>query len=172
MSEEQEIRVAKDGLMLPFSAEAEQSVLGSILLNADCLVDVMELLPTSDYFHLSTHKVIYQCMLELFTLNHPVDVVTVLEKLKNREGYSDAETKNYLMQLAQFVPKVHRVKEYAGIVRDNYQLRKLILSAREIIDSAESPEGDISRGLGINPQNSDIHKKKEKKNKEDNNQDA
>ncbi len=145
MSEEQEIRVAKDGLMLPFSAEAEQSVLGSILLNADCLVDVMELLPTSDYFHLSTHKVIYQCMLELFTLNHPVDVVTVLEKLKNREGYSDAETKNYLMQLAQFVPKVHRVKEYAGIVRDNYQLRKLILSAREIIDSAESPEGDISR---------------------------
>jgi len=145
MSEEQEIKTITDGMAMPFSAEAEQSVLGAILLDADCLVDVMELLPSGEYFHLATHKVIYGIMLELFTLNQPVDYVTVLEKLKTKPGFSEGETKNYLMQLAQFVPKIHRVQEYARIVRDNYQLRKLIVSARAIIDSAENPEGEIGK---------------------------
>ena len=84
-------------------------------------------------------------MLELFTLNQPVDVVTVTEKLKSKMDVSDGEFKNYVVQLANFVPKIHRVKQYAKIVRDNYQLRRLIISAREIIDSAENPEGDIGR---------------------------
>ncbi len=145
MSEEQEIKTITDGMAMPFSAEAEQSVLGAILLDADCLVDVMELLPSGEYFHLATHKAIYGIMLELFTLNQPVDYVTVLEKLKTKPGFSEGETKNYLMQLAQFVPKIHRVQEYARIVRDNYQLRKLIVSARAIIDSAENPEGEIGK---------------------------
>ena len=145
MNEEKEMRIMTDGMAMPFSMEAEQSVLGAILLDANCLVDVMEILPTGDYFHIMLHREIYRIMLELFTLNQPVDVVTVMEKLKNKEGFTDAESKNYLMQLAQFVPKIHRVREYAKIVRDNYQLRKLIISAREIIDSAEKPEGDVSR---------------------------
>lgn len=132
-------------MAMPFSAEAEQSVLGAILLDADCLANVMEILPAADYFYMATHKAIYGIMLELFTLNQPIDVVTVMERLKNKEGFSDGETKNYLMQLAQFVPKIHRAYDYARIVRDNYQLRRLILSAKEIIDSAENPGGEISK---------------------------
>lgn len=145
MSEEREIQVMTDGMAMPFSTEAEQSVLGAILLDADCLIDAMELLPSGDYFYVATHKEIYRVMLELFTLNQPVDVVTVMEKLKNREGFSDGDTKTYLMQLAQFVPKIRRVRQYAKIVRDNYQLRRLIVAARDIIDSAENPEGDVDR---------------------------
>ena len=84
MSEEREIGFTMDGMAMPFSAEAEQSVLGAILLDADCLVEVMELLPSGDYFHLAIHKEIYRMMLELFTLNQPIDVVTVMEKPSSR----------------------------------------------------------------------------------------
>ncbi len=145
MAEEQEIGFMTDGAAMPFSSEAEKSVLGAIFLEADCLVEVMEILPSGDYFYLAMHKEIYRTMLELFTLNQPVDMVTVTEKLKSKMDVSDGEFKNYVVQLANFVPKIHRVKQYAKIVRDNYQLRRLIISAREIIDSAENPEGDIGR---------------------------
>ncbi len=140
-----EITSSFDGMNLPYSAEAEQSVLGAILLDSDCLATVMEILPSSDYFHLATHKEIYKVMIELFTLSKPVDLITVLEKMKGRRDFSDAETKTYLMQLADIVPSISRVDEYASIVRDKYLLRSLIVSSREIIDDASQPGEEVSR---------------------------
>ena len=103
---------------LPFSVEAEQSVLGAILLDSECLVSVMDIIPNGDYFHLSTHRIIYGIMIELFTLSRPVDLITILDRLKGRKELSEGDAKNYLMQLASIVTSISRVEEYAKIVRD------------------------------------------------------
>ena len=71
---------------LPFSPEAEQSVLGAILLDSSCLDRVAEILPRPDYFHQVNNSLIYGAMLEMFTLGQPVDFVTVLEKLKESKS--------------------------------------------------------------------------------------
>ncbi len=142
-----EITMSIDGMSLPYSAEAEQSVLGAILLDSECLAAVMEILPSGEYFHLATHKAIYQAMVDLFTLSKPVDFITVLEMLKGKSDISDGDTKTYLMQLANIVPSISRVEEYARIVRDKYLLRNLIQSSRRIIDDASQPiaAGEVSR---------------------------
>lgn len=69
---------------LPFSPEAEQSVLGAILLDSSCLDRVAEILPRPEYFHQVNNSLIYGAMLEMFTLGQPVDFVTVLESSKNQ----------------------------------------------------------------------------------------
>ena len=68
--------------IMPFSPEAEQSVLGAILLDASCLDKVAEILPRSEYFYAVNNAKIYAAMLEMFTAGEPIDFVTVVEKLK------------------------------------------------------------------------------------------
>ena len=75
-------------------------------------------------------------MLEMFTLGQPVDFVTVLEKLKESKSFDEASGKAYLVQLAQLVPSISNVETYAKIVRDKYDIRSLILTAREILEDA------------------------------------
>ncbi len=142
---EREISSSMDGMNLPFSVEAEQSVLGAVLLDSDCIANVMEILPSAEYFHLAVNRVIYSIMIELFTLNRPVDLVTILDRMKGRKEISEGDAKNYLMQLASIVPSISRVEEYARIVRDKYLLRSLIESSREIIEDASSPVDEVTR---------------------------
>ncbi|MDR1253809.1 MAG: replicative DNA helicase [Oscillospiraceae bacterium] len=120
----------------PFSAEAEQSVLGAVLIDANCLDYVAEILPRSEYFYLANHKVIYETMLDMFTAGKPIDFVTVLERLKLDEAFDEASGKTYLLQLSQIVPSISHAEVYAKIIRDKYDIRKLILTAREIIEDA------------------------------------
>jgi replicative DNA helicase len=125
-----------EGFSLPFSAEAEQSVLGAVLVDSQCLDRVAEILPRSEYFYLTNHKLIYDTMLEMFTVAKPIDFVTLLERLKLNEVFDETTGKTYLLQLAQIVPAISNVEIYAEIVRDKYDVRKLITTAREIIDDA------------------------------------
>lgn len=152
-----------DGLQLPYSPEAEQSVLGAILLDSKCMDTVAEILPKSDYFHLANHKLIYEIMLEMFTFGQPVDYITVLEKLKKDESFDETTGKTYLLQLAQIVPSISNVESYARIVKNKYDVRTLIITARDIIedaidagvdaeellDSAEQKIYDIRRGKSV-----------------------
>ena len=152
-----------DGLNLPYSPEAEQSVLGAVLLDSSCLDRVAEILPRPDYFHLVNHRQIYAAMLDLFTVGKPVDFVTVLEYLKKEDAFDEVSGKTYLLQLAQIVPSISNVESYATIVRDKYDIRTLITTARDIIedaaggatdatallDSAEQRIFDIRRGKNM-----------------------
>ncbi|MCI9273796.1 MAG: replicative DNA helicase [Clostridiales bacterium] len=133
-----------DGLNLPYSPEAEQSVLGAVLLDSTCLDRVAEILPRPDYFHLANHKQIYAAMLDLFTVGRPVDFVTVLEQLKKEDAFDDVSGKTYLLQLAQIVPSISNVESYAVIVRDKYDIRTLITTARDIIEDAADGATDAS----------------------------
>ena len=160
---ENRVTTGYDGMNLPFSPEAEQSVLGAILLDSSCLDRVAEILPRPEYFHQVNHALIYGAMLEMFTVGQPVDFVTVLEKLKESPSFEEAQGRTYLVQLAQMVPSISNVESYARIVRDKYDIRTLILTAREILeeagdgsedaaallDSAEQRIFDIRRGKNM-----------------------
>ncbi len=152
-----------DGMRLPYSPDAEQAVLGAILMDTDSIGKVAEILPSSDYFYISTHKTIYSVMLSMFTQGKAIDTVTVLNALKTENNFDDTNSKTYLMQLAESCPSISNVEIYAGIVRDNYDVRSLIVASREIIedaadgniepslliDSAEQRIYDIRRGKNI-----------------------
>lgn len=141
---EESVLSGYSGLNLPFSPEAEQSVLGAVLLDSSCLNRVAEILPRADYFYQSVNAGIYTTMLQMFTEGRPVDFVTVLERLKENGGFDEAEGKTYLLQLAQLVPSISNVETYAAIVRDKYDVRTLITTARDIVEEASSGEADAS----------------------------
>lgn len=131
-----------DGLKLPFSAEAEQSVLGAILLDSQCLDIIAEILPKPDYFYLANHRLIYSAILEMFTAGERIDFVTVLDNLKKDSNFDESNMKTYLLQLVQIVPSIKNAPTYAYIVRDNYDVRTLITTARDIIEDASSGTND------------------------------
>ncbi len=131
-------------LNLPFSPEAEQSVLGAILLDSSCLDRVAQILPRPEYFYQTNNSLIYATMLEMFTVGQPVDFVTVLEKLKENESFDETNGKTYLLQLAQLVPSISNVESYAAIVRDKFDIRTLITTARDIVEEASEGAADAA----------------------------
>ncbi len=154
---------AESAMNTAFSLEAEQSVLGAVLLDPSCLPTVAEILPRSEYFYAVNNRLIYGVILSMFTLGQPVDFVTVLEKLRESGEFDEATGKVYLTQLAQTVPSLSHVETYANIVRDKYDVRTLIQAARSILedasegteesslllDMAEQRIYDIRRGKGM-----------------------
>ena len=68
-----------DGMNLPYSPEAEQAVLATIIMDGECMAEVIQILPQAECFYLATHRSIYTAMIELFVMNTPIDVITILE---------------------------------------------------------------------------------------------
>ncbi|MGN1125998.1 MAG: replicative DNA helicase [Ruminococcus sp.] len=130
-----------EGMNLPYSPEAEQALLGAILMEPTCIDRVMGIVPSPDYFYIQTHKVIYGKMLEMFTESRPLDIVTLLEAVKGERDYDEATGKTYIVSLADNCPSISNVEEYARLVRDKYRLRQLITASRDIIETAG--EGDV-----------------------------
>lgn len=119
----------------PQNLEAEKSVLGSILLDKDALIEVSGwLLPS--HFYDDRHSVIYQNILELFESGLPVDLVTVSDKLKKKRLLSKLGGRAYLTELASFVPTSAHATEYANIVKETATRRGLISSSSEITQLA------------------------------------
>ena len=128
-----------DSVSLPYSLEAEQAVLGSILMEPSCINQAV-IYVKSDYFYLPQHKAIFSIMQTIEASGGKIDPLIVLEALKKEKIYDDAGGKNYLFQLAQVVPSTDNIESYAKIVREKYYVRALITAAREIADSASSAD--------------------------------
>lgn len=135
---------AQPGLNMPFNLDAEQSVLGAVLLDAECLSVVAEILPRAEYFYAVNNQLIYGAMLEMYTLGQPVDFVTVLEKLREDPDFDREAGRVYLVQLAQLVPSISNVETYAQIVRDKYDVRALMQAVRGILDDASAGTEEAS----------------------------
>lgn len=131
-----------DSLRLPYSLEAEQSVLGSILIDPQCLYEVIPYIKPH-YFYLPQHREIYNIMVRMFSQNNAIDIVTLLDELKKAGVYDEAGGKAYLLQLADMVPSVANAVAYAKIVQDKYYLRSLISASREIIEAASGETDDV-----------------------------
>ncbi len=133
-----------DGFNLPYSPEAEQSVLGAILLDSSCLDTIVNIIRLPEYFHLENHKLIYSAIYDLYTKSKAVDFITVNEYLKAQSGGDSGSMKNYLLQLVEYQLKTANVEAYANIIREKYEVRSLIMAARSIIDDATTGEYDVN----------------------------
>ena len=133
--------VVFDGANMPHSLDSEQSVLGAILLDPECIATEGVELLRPEHFYLPQHQIIFGVIHGLFALSKPIDLVTVLEELKRSGSYEEAGGKEYLARLAEIVPSVANVKAYAETVMEQYYYRCLIKAGRQMAaDAAETAE--------------------------------
>ncbi|WP_281817000.1 replicative DNA helicase [Vallitalea longa] len=122
----------------PYSLEAEQSVIGSMILDREAITTGMESLMPDDFYQPDL-KVIFEAIIDLFNKNKAVDLVTLENKLKDDGVLDQIGGINHLSKLAMSVPTSAHIKNYAQIVKEKSVLRKLIKTSKEII--AESYDG-------------------------------
>jgi len=127
---------------LPCALEAEQSVLGSILIDPNCFADLTEIIHAED-FYLDEHGEIFYAMQDLFAKSREIDLVTLIDTLVSRGVYNEEESKKYIKIIAETVPSAANVLDYAKIVREKSLLRSLIGAADEIRETAFSAQGDV-----------------------------
>lgn len=128
----------------PHSMEAEQSVLGSMLIDSRCISDVVGLARADD-FYLQTNREIFETIYEMFSFSQAIDPVTVLDKMRERGVYDEQTSTKYLMQLMEITPTAANAKRYAQIVHDKALLRNLSTAASDIIET-------VYEGVGTTPE--------------------
>ena len=124
----------------PCSAEAEQAVLGAMLIDADCIPVVIEQLKATD-FYFPQNRTIYSAFVQMFLNSLTIDPVTLLETLKEEGHAEEAGGRDYLMQLIELTPTAAHVQEYIRILRDKALLRQTSEAAANILESVYSGEG-------------------------------
>lgn len=145
----------------PFSVEAEQSVIGSILIDSSTM-NYTENVLNSDWFYLPQHRVIYATLSEMYSQNRPIDFVTLFETLKKNGKLEAAGDKAYLTQIVDTVPSAANIENYVAIVKERYFARALLSAAQTIttevtsggdanehIDHAEQLIYDIRKGRDV-----------------------
>ncbi len=124
----------------PHSLEAEQSVLGGLMLDDQAWFDLIEVVAATDFYR-TPHQIIFDAMNELASDDAPLDAVTVSERLSSKGLLEKAGGISYLAELAESTPGASNVLAYGKIVRERSVLRQLIGAANQIADSAFTPDG-------------------------------
>ena len=138
---------AVSGLKVPpHSIEAEQSVIGGLMLNNDAWFNVSDVVAADDFYQ-QRHQVLFQALVELAADNQPIDALTVSERLASTGLLEKAGGVAYIAELAESTPGASNVKAYADIVREHSTMRRIITAANRIAESAFSPEGRPSEEL-------------------------
>jgi replicative DNA helicase len=115
----------------PYNIEAEESVLGSMMISKEAIIAVLELLGEEDFYR-DTNSTVFRSIKELFASGEPVDVITVSDYLKKRDLLDDIGGSTYIHSLINSIPLAANAEYYAKIVKHNSILRKLIYAATEI----------------------------------------
>ena len=108
---------------LPFSLEAEQALLGSILIDPSCM-DIVEGIVKADDFYVEENRAIYAAMHDMYQTSRNIDAVTLLRKLEENGTYDSAGGNQYLAQVAKTAPNAINAKDYANIVYQKSVLRR------------------------------------------------
>ncbi len=147
MSPEFDFATTASGMNLPYSTEAEQAVLASILIDPPCL-NIVATEMEIDYFYLPQHKVIYRTLCSMIELSgKAIDFVSLLEQLKSDNTYDEAGWKSYLTQLVKMFVVPQNVMTYVGIVKERYYARSLLNAAGDIIKDVNENLVDADRLL-------------------------
>ncbi|MFA5211102.1 MAG: replicative DNA helicase [Patescibacteria group bacterium] len=117
----------------PQNIEAEKSFLGSILLDKDAMIKIADLM-NPRFFYKKSHEKIYETMTELYNNGEPIDVLTVANRLAEKNEEKETGGKPYLIELSNSVPTASHVEQYAKIITKKYILRQLLHSAQEIAE--------------------------------------
>ena len=123
----------------PQSLEAEQAVLGSILIDSRCVADVIGILRPEDFF-LQQNREIYEAVYTMFNFSQTIDPVTILDKMREL-GFHHDNSRDYILQLMDITPTATNAVRYANIVRDKAMLRGLAKAADEISETVYSQVG-------------------------------
>jgi replicative DNA helicase len=116
----------------PHSIEAEQSVLGGILLENEAFPRAVEMLKDQSYFYKGAHQKIYEAMIGLFNANTPIDLLTLHDQLKKSKDINNVGGVEYLESLVELIPSAANIEYHARIVKENYLLRQLIQTTGDI----------------------------------------
>ena len=139
-----EVKDTATGKVPPHNNEAEQSVLGSILLKEDSFAPVIDILSPEDFYRKS-HRLIFESMIDLFQRNEPQDLVTVTNHLNDLNFLEDAGGATYLASLTSIVPVTSNLSAYARIIRQKAVLRNLITVNTDIANRCFEEQGDIDQ---------------------------
>ena len=131
---------------MPHSLEGEQAVLGSMLIDPECIKDVMDKLQPGD-FYLRQNREIFEAIYSMFSYARPVDGITVAEELRKNGTYDEQTTRRYLAELMEITPTSANVMEYVKIVRDKALLRGVAIAAAEITAMVQEGIGTASDTL-------------------------
>ena len=130
----------------PHSIEAEQSVLGGLMLNNDAWFDLVEIISAHDFYR-TQHQIIFEAMMALANNDEPLDAVTLSEKLRSQALLEKAGDVIYLAELAESTPGASNVLAYARIIRERSVMRRLVGAANKIADAVFAPDGKDSDAL-------------------------
>ena len=131
----------------PYNAQAEMSVLGSILLKPDVCDDVAMIVKPHDFYD-EAHRILYERMLQMHDDGHKIDVALLVDDLKRQEQYERIGGAQFLARIGEAVPTAAHVKDYAEIVRTDSTSRALIDASTDILREAYEPGHDPRELLG------------------------
>ena len=124
---------------VPFSLEAEQSVLGAVLIKPDCMDRIIGVINSND-FYLTEHQQIFSAMQGMYLKSRNIDIITLLDELVKDGVYDEAGGKEYIGLISEIVPTASNVMDYAKIVRDKSILRALISACETTAEEAYAEE--------------------------------
>ena len=126
----------------PQNIEAEQSVLGAMLIKKEAITQAQELLRPDDFYR-EAHRIVFETMLELAGDNEAVDLVTLTEALRKKEMLEKVGGISFITALANYVPTAANIVYHAQIVKEKSELRHLIDAATEIASAAYEATDDV-----------------------------
>ena len=120
--------------ILPHSIEAEQSVIGSMIMNKDAIVTASEIITGNDFYQ-QQYGIVFETMVELINEGKPVDLITLQDRLKKKDLPPEISSMEFVAELVASVPTSVNVKYYAEIVSEKAMLRRLIKTTEEITNT-------------------------------------
>lgn len=133
---------------MPHSVEAEQSVLGSMLIDQRCIPEVIEQLTPDDFYNRQNRE-IYEAIYAMFTLSQSIDAITVLERMRQDGTFDASSTRGYLLQLVEVTPTSANVLEYVKIVKDKTLLRTIAQTSADLTAMVQNNEGTAQDILDV-----------------------
>ena len=130
------------GKVPPHDIEAEQAIIGSMLLDRDAIVSSIEVLKEEDFYR-EDNKVIYSAILNLYNRAEPIDIITVKAELESMGKFEQVGGLEYLAELPEKVPTTANTMKYIKIVEEKSTLRRLIKTANEIIELGYNPTEEV-----------------------------
>lgn len=131
---------------LPFNLEAEQSVIGSMLIDKSSIAEAMERLVGDDFYR-DSHKILFNAIRDLFLRDVPIDMITLIEHIRSIDKLDAVGGITYISQISDSVPTTAHLQSYIKIVEDKSMLRKLIKASTEIIEDSYTKQDEVASVL-------------------------
>lgn len=127
----------------PHNIEAEEAVLGSLLIDQEAIIKIADLVAPSDFYK-EKNTIIYETIVTLFANHEPIDILSLSNKLKENEQLEKAGGRSYLVSLTNVVPSAANIENYASIVQKKATLRKLINAAGKILELGYTEQEEVN----------------------------